>query len=447
MAIVEIQWSLEISTEGSLSFTPGRSLVAPILPALPMRTTTKIPKDTLAIADVQSKNSAPVPVKSTEPFDCFPHNSKEWLEGPRIGNQDEPLMNDGFVKQMTLQVPYMLAEAGKAKPYLSQSIAFENSRFLDDKESATNAKSIRLWTVRLVYLSILYHQHSPAIPEVEAVYRDETNTQKCLAEREARGIGRYDYECPKKRFIVAGFSNNGLGANIRSGAVTQFLAGLASDRIVLFINNSPVGDKFITAPWKLASCDRHDAQCFFLPTTPCTLTNQDLSDAYSLTQPEQRKLIKQGKKPDGHEDDKVWYMAVSLMPPLFSHKVTSPLLHSYAKGLIDAVPGSDPRLPVLKSALDHLLEEDPRREGEYNYAASNHKVNHALGFYGMRPNLEYTEKIKHVLDEIVPEGFDAENSFGLPIRGTYLLNEGFRVCSRLAVLAHLIASPPIPLRK
>jgi len=50
--------------------------------------------------------------------------------------------------------------------------------------------------------------------------------------------------------------------------------------------------------------------------------------------------------------------------------------------LIDAVPDNDARLPVLKSAIDHLLDEDPRREGEYNYAAANRKVNHALGFYG-----------------------------------------------------------------
>jgi hypothetical protein len=164
-------------------------------------------------------------------------------------------MNDAFVKQMALQVPYMLAEPGSAKPCLSQTIAFENSRFLNDTEKEENAKSVRFWAVRLVYLSILYHQHSPAIPEVETIYRDDAATQKCLAEREARGIGRYDYECPKKKFIVAGFSNNILGANIRSGAVTQFLAGLASDHIILFVNNSPVGVgyRYITAPWLLAS--------------------------------------------------------------------------------------------------------------------------------------------------------------------------------------------------
>jgi hypothetical protein len=45
------------------------------------------------------------------------------------------------------------------------------------------------------------------------------------------------------------------------------------------------------------------------------------------------------------------------------------------KSLIDNVPETDPRLPVLKSAMDHLDENCL-----YNFAAANLKLNHALNY-------------------------------------------------------------------
>jgi hypothetical protein len=69
-------------------------------------------------------------------------------------------------------------------------------------------------------------------------------------------------------------------------------------------------------------------------------------------------------------------------------------------------------------AMDHLLDKDLPRPG-YNFAAANIKLNHALNFYAMRPNLEYSAKMDSILDEIIPDDFDADNSFGLPIRGEF----------------------------
>jgi mRNA-degrading endonuclease toxin of MazEF toxin-antitoxin module len=57
-------------------------------------------------------NSATLPSASTRE-NCFPHNSEAWLKGPRLGNLDESLMNDDFVKLMTLELPYMLSLPGK----------------------------------------------------------------------------------------------------------------------------------------------------------------------------------------------------------------------------------------------------------------------------------------------------------------------------------------------
>jgi hypothetical protein len=367
--------------------------------------------------EVATTSSIAAPFKSN----CFPHNSKEWLEGPRLGNLNEPLMNDDFVKRMTVELPYMLASAGRATPYLGQTIAFESSRFVDDTESGEDPKSMRLWAVRLIYLSMLYHQHALAIPEAESLYGvggDDSNTEICQKERQALGIGRYDFECPKAKYIIAALSNNGLGANMRSGATTILIAGLITGRIVHFVNNAPEGDKYLRRPWALASCDRKDAQCFFLPTSPCTITHKDIEDAYKLEGSEQRKLFKNGQIPHDHKDDKVWVIQLNMLPVLETPKQLSKSLHKYSKSLIDQVSETDPRLPILKAAMDHLLDKDLPRPG-YNFAAANIKLTHALNFYGMRPNLEYSAKIDSVLDEIVPDDFDPENSFGLPIRGKF----------------------------
>lgn len=346
---------------------------------------------------------------------CFPHNSEAWLQGPRLGNLDESLMNDDFVKLMTLELPYMLSLPGKAKPLLRQTIAYESSRFVDDAESGDDPKSMRLWAVRLIYLSMIYHQHVQAITEVEALYG--SNTEVCQKERQALGIGRYDFECPNAKFIIASLSNNGLGANIRSGATTLLIAGLITDRIVLFVNNAPKKtDVWLQKPWDLASCDRRDAQCFFLPSSPCTITHKEIEDAYVLKKPEQRVLLKKGELPEDHKDNKVWVVPLSFVPVLKTPQHLSESLHNYSKSLIDHVPETDPRLPVMKLAMDHLLDEELHRPG-YNFAAANIKLNHALNFYAMRPNLEYSAKMDKILEEIIPDDFDAENSFGLPIRG------------------------------
>jgi hypothetical protein len=353
------------------------------------------------------------------PINCFPHNSEEWLKGPRINNQNEPLMNDAFIKRMTVELPYMLSLPGKAKPYLGQTIAFENSRFMNDAETDQDPKSMRLWSIRLLYLIAIYHQHRQAIPEVEELYSDEATRETCQKEREARGIGMYDYECPNAKYIIARLSNNGLGVNVRSGTTKVLLAGLITGRIVHFVNKAPRGQTFsMRKSWALVSCKRGDAQCVFLPPSPCTLVETDLDDAYELNRMDLKKLFKKSKLPFGHEADKVWVMPLDFTPQIWTPPKLKGILHKHANTLIANVPENDPRLPVMKLATDHLLDGDPPRPG-YNFAAANLKLNHALSFYSMRPNLEFSEKMKEIMSEIIPDNFDAENAFGLPIRGTF----------------------------
>jgi hypothetical protein len=68
-------------------------------------------------------------------------------------------------------------------------------------------------------------------------------------------IGPYDYESPSAKFIVVSLANIGLGANIRGGAAYGLLFGLAADRVVILLNDSPTGLEFLLAPSLLVSFD------------------------------------------------------------------------------------------------------------------------------------------------------------------------------------------------
>jgi len=81
------------------------------------------------------------------------------------------------------------------------------------------------------------------------------------------------------------------------------------------------------------------------------------------------------------------------------------------------VPETDPRQPTLKLAMDELRKKDAPRIG-YDYAAANRKLNHALAFYAMRPNLEYTAQMNGILKQIMPANLSPERSLGLPIRAS-----------------------------
>jgi hypothetical protein len=355
---------------------------------------------------------------------CFSHNSPAWLEGPRKGNHNGSLMDVDFVRHLILDVPTILSKQGNARTLLGRVLSHESSRFLDDGEHGGDERSVRLWAVRLIYLAMHYHQHRLAIPEAETRYRYGSS---CLPEMAKRNVGLFDYECPTAKFIVIRLSPYGLGSNIRVGAGTALLAGLASDRIVLFVNKSPMGSTKYLKKWALASCERGDHQCSFLPTSPCVITKADAPQAYMLSENETDKLLSIGEAPRGHESDRVWLLYPNLQQiHLNPVKLTKAVdqLRKYSVELLESVPSDDPRLPVMRRATDSIVADYKPREG-YDYAAANSKVHHALYFYAMRPNQESARKIDSVLSQIISDDFNPEQALGLPIRGMSLL----RICS------------------
>ena len=371
------------------------------------------PEPTIVVEStpVTTVNATQEAQSTTTRSSCLRHNSDAWLNGIRIGNTRD--LTKDMVKQMIVDFPSVLRSGTQNS--LGQSVCHEKSRFRNANEVETDKRSLRLWAVRLIYLAIHYHQHKPALEEARARFEDEG----CEEELRRHDIGPMDFECPNAKFLAISLADIGLGANIRSGTSAVLVAALATNRQLILINNVPkeVNYKYAKNPWQLASCDRQDFQCFFMPTSPCVLTAEDLNNGHVLTGPEQRKLLKRGEAPVGYEDNKVWMMTLSFLPPLFMHKPVLSLLQEYARELIHDVPEGDARLPALNQAVEVIAEKDEDRPN-YNYAAASLKIPHTAAIYSMRPNPTSNRMLEAIMNEIAPKDVDPENAFGLPVRAS-----------------------------
>lgn len=351
---------------------------------------------------------------------CYSRNSEAWINGPRFGNIDEGMTSD-FVKQMILDIPTMLTgDMVHARRLLDRSMCMRESRFVSvDTETSFDVddpKLVRMWATRLCYLAIHYHQHRLAIPEASMRYaEDSTCSQDTLSRN--HNVGLFDYECPNAKYVVYNFAGIGIGANIRGGAAVGIMTALLSDRIFLFISKGPTGIEEFNSPWALASCEREDHQCVFQPTTPCTLTHDDLRNAWIMPKPDSRAFLrKNGRLPDEHQDDKVIKCMLMYEPdkvPIKAREKLTKLSHE----LIDALPVDDPRVPLLRKAAESILDEDPLRF-QYHYGAATQKASHAASFYSMRPNPQSRERIDEILSQIIPKDVDLESTIGLPIRAS-----------------------------
>ncbi|GKY98325.1 hypothetical protein MPSEU_000790100 [Mayamaea pseudoterrestris] len=365
---------------------------------------------------------------------CYSLNSQAWLDGPRLGNlQDSSLIDLDLFSSDSGSVTYL-------QRLLGQSVCAEYSRFrnmqdLQQLQYTTDINAtIHAWTIRLAYWAMHYHQSKHAL--LEATHRHANCPLTSSID-----IGTYDYECVNAKYIVASLANVGLGANVRGGMVYGYLAGLISDRVVVFVNDlANASHKFLRRPWALVSCDgdngngtdtsrhrRRDAQCFFMPSTPCVLTHADIQQAYALTNKETQKLVKQGIPPVGHEQDKVWYMKLGFTPLTATPVKAAERLRKYAsliiqQYLLPRANASDEHYHALQTMLhqaaDNMLRHDEPRQG-YNYGAANVKIHHALVVYAMRPRRDKAARIKQQLENLLrSHNVQPETSFGLPIRAS-----------------------------
>lgn len=138
---------------------------------------------------------------------------------------------------------------------------------------------------RLTYLAIHEHQHWHARKEARERMHCEPK----------HGVGNFDYECPNAKFIVSDLRTEGMGHSLRYGAVSSLLLGLGTDRVVLY-----------PTPWIAASCkERHSHQCFFMPMTPCVITQEELDNAPLLSNGEVSQMRRTGVVDDKYKDKRV----------------------------------------------------------------------------------------------------------------------------------------------
>lgn len=346
---------------------------------------------------------------------CFPHNSKEWLHGKRLGNFNDPLLNEQGAVEMILNTPKLLS-GGTMHTLLKRTICHEKSRFVNWTDDGSDAKSLHFWTLRLMYLAFHVHQHKPAMKEAEV--RQKLNG-KCAGLLKLHRIGDMDYECPEAKFLIVPMGELGLGAVMRLGAVNGLLAGMASNRTVLFLNNSPVGDKNVKKPWVHASCPRRDIQCFYLPHSPCVLTHNEIKSAHVLERGEMRKLFKTGELPAAHVNDRALVLNIVLRPQRVPDTLR-PNLRSTALSIVEEIreaDSHDPRLEIMERAVDDILEQEPD-DDRYYYFGAGSKMHHAAVFYSMRPNLSNARRLDIHMSKVFPAEFDPEFSLGLPVRAS-----------------------------
>jgi hypothetical protein len=147
-------------------------------------------------------------------------SSDRWLLASRFGNIHEELSDD-VIRQMSLFFTATTSDDLLAS-LLGQTLCYPQSQFrnvtapsisLFSNESSIGDvdtdRIIRQWAVKLIYLSLYYHQHKYAIPEAEQRYRnaqqDGEDSNNCLSQHQLTkmyGVERYDFECPGAKYLV-----------------------------------------------------------------------------------------------------------------------------------------------------------------------------------------------------------------------------------------------------
>lgn len=356
-------------------------------------------------------------------------NSQRWLKSQRHGNlRHDALFTKELAQTMILDLENLLISEHR-HAILGQSICHKDGRFRNDTTSAElsfDDRTVRLWTVRLVYYAMHYHQHRLAVPEAIERYRASESDSSCSPETllQNHNVSVFDYECPNAKFIIVSLGGNGLGSNVRGAMVPAYLMGLTANRIVHFVNNARLGDENLSEPWILASCPRRDYQCFFMPNSPCTLTDDEIASAYQLDRMQIRKLTQLSMYVKAPERDRVWTFTSQFFPTEKIGRLAVARLQEYAQILVDAVPGTAENanfIVLLNKAVESISSGSERREGTYSFAARWNKVYHALTMYSMRPNPSSAAELDKIMQEIVPEDLNPEMAFGLPVRGTFFL--------------------------
>ena len=351
-------------------------------------------------------------------------NSENWLYSDRLANIEDPLLDPKTVYDL-ISYNNLLRFAP-----LDVTMCSKRSHFLGGRTRSNTIGDnfgLSVLAFRLLFLSIHHHQHHHALREVQM--RHGSGINEVIHDAKLRGRifsqnftlpGVFDFECPDAKFLVGALpGGSGLGHEIRKMAVETMKAAMASNRVALFVNSARSGPKETRSHWTMASCERRDFQCFFMPLSPCTITEQDLQMASVLTMEESRTWGRSKDLQDRYKTSKVVVMKI--------HQITNHMWFWRARN----VQMMRSIISFVNTASAALNDDDMKALGFDNaslalvksYLASSEKedpwiFDHALTFYILRPNPMSKHKIEGVTQQVFPSDFDSSLAIGLPIRSS-----------------------------
>jgi hypothetical protein len=157
-------------------------------------------------------------------------NSGEWLQGPRLSNANQsvgivyPFAMDAFLGPLLRSSDIY---SSRRRSALGQSRCHKGSRLLNFNNSTLQGANLVVF-----YTGALDCVSAPASSCSQGGEPTEyTKRVARTVEKRNETLGRSILNAPPPNSVV--------GANMRVAAVPALMAGLASDRIVLFVNNAP----------------------------------------------------------------------------------------------------------------------------------------------------------------------------------------------------------------
>jgi hypothetical protein len=372
---------------------------------------------------------------------CFAYNSDKWLNTKIESNND-----DGFTPELVEILLDGPSHFQKLPSLFDQTICHEDSplrSFPQTKEQRQQQQnqqgrgilnedgidlaSVEDWYQRFLYLALHWKFHRHALPEYQARKTCEekdakdgnNNLQSFMKEHK---IGLMDYECRDAKFVVAPVGSIGLGAFLNTQASLTILLALRTNRIPILSSRSFFPwqkEKARGDPWLLAptNCSRKDMQCYFLPLSPCTVTEEDLLNApiYGVDRAEQRYLVKN----------------VTVPPELENERIV--VLNSGLAG--KTVDTSDMR-SIAFDTINELLEEwkkyHEQESHEEDWKALTlahqwvsekggidpHGLLRQVYVYILRPNPYYKALLREQMSFILPPDINPSETIGIAIRGS-----------------------------
>lgn len=302
------------------------------------------------------------------------------------------------------------------------------SRFLGRRKANTSgSEDISDLAFRLLFLGIHHHQHQYAFNEMQERHTHGINEMISKATSRIRRNssnfktpGIFDYECPNAKFLISAVpGGSGLGHAIRKVAVETINAAIATKRVALFVNAAHTGPRDLQDRWIMASCSRGDFQCFFMPLSPCTITEKDLETASVLSMEESQSWGKSKEVSDKYNSSRVVVMkAHSRQNPAWSWQARVKQIMDSITSFVDTVRADfrnkgtealwydNKTLELVKAYLERAEKKDPWI------------FDHAVTFYILRPNPTSKQKIQDEMRRIFPSNFDPISAIGMPIRSS-----------------------------